>query len=132
LADYPSLYSPQCHLPYSPRIPPTLPADRLDSDPEDSDETAPRPGQGSAAGSQRANGAGAGSGAGHGGAILPTHHRYSASLDSEQGGTSPLSAGSAIPLQSGAGGARETAQRPGGGDAQLTKSGYYEAPQHRY
>ncbi|TNY18182.1 phosphatidic acid phosphatase type 2/haloperoxidase [Rhodotorula diobovata] len=129
---YPSLYSPQCHLPYSPRIPPTLPADRLDSDPEDSDETAPRPGQGSAAGSQRANGAGAGSGAGHGGAILPTHHRYSASLDSEQGGTSPLSAGSAIPLQSGAGGARETAQRPGGGDGQSTKSGYYEAPQHRY
>ncbi|GAA5821328.1 hypothetical protein JCM3770_006249 [Rhodotorula araucariae] len=119
---YPSLYSPQCHLPYSPRIPPSLPSDRLDSDADDNDETAPRPG---AALSAHAH---------DGGAILPTH-RYSASMDSEQA-TSPVSQGSAIPLYASTGGrGGETATRPTGGAAQgqgKGSAGYYEANQQRY
>ncbi|BGP49137.1 hypothetical protein JCM10450v2_005018 [Rhodotorula kratochvilovae] len=112
---YPSLYSPQCHLPYSPRIPPTLPADRLDSDPEDHDETAARPRAGAPAPAHPHDG----------GAILPTH-RYSASMDSEQGGAIPLETGT-----SGRGG--ETAARPSGGNAQgKGGAGYYEANQQRY
>lgn len=44
-ADYPSLFSPQCHLPFSPRIPAIATSERLDSDAEEPG-TAPRPRQG--------------------------------------------------------------------------------------
>uniref|UniRef100_A0A0K3CBR4 Phosphatidic acid phosphatase type 2/haloperoxidase domain-containing protein n=1 Tax=Rhodotorula toruloides TaxID=5286 RepID=A0A0K3CBR4_RHOTO len=42
---YPSLFSPQCHLPFSPRIPAIATSERLDSDAEEPG-TAPRPRQG--------------------------------------------------------------------------------------
>ncbi|GAA5931405.1 hypothetical protein JCM3775_005016 [Rhodotorula graminis] len=116
---YPSLYSPQCHLPFSPRIPATPSADRLDSDAEDDHETAPRPGAAGASRSGNGNGAGG---------ILPTH-RYLASLDSDQG-TSPLSQGSAIPLQ--AGGARgDEAMRPGYTSGPSAKSAYHDVGQQQ-
>lgn len=53
LSDYPSLLSPKCHLPFSPRIPPTAVQDRMALDSSTSgasdgieDETAPRDGNG--------------------------------------------------------------------------------------
>ena len=105
-------------LPFSPRIPATPTGDRLDSDADDDHETAPRPG---AAGAPRSGNGGGGAGGG----ILPTH-RYSASLDSEQG-TSPLSQGSAIPLQGGARG--DEALRPGFASGPSTKSAAFEVGQ---
>ncbi|GAA6019800.1 hypothetical protein JCM10207_003700 [Rhodosporidiobolus poonsookiae] len=83
---YPSLFSPQCHLPFSPRIPP--------SQDHSASETAPRPGQGDADRS-------------HSGGILPTH-RFSSSISSSDGGHD-----GPIPLE--ATDPRETAPRPSGG-----------------
>ncbi|GAA5835145.1 hypothetical protein JCM11251_000174 [Rhodosporidiobolus azoricus] len=105
---YPSLLSPHCHLPYSPRIPPTLPHDQLNSDDESS--TAGRNG-----GQNNVS-------------ILPTHHynqRSSRSYDSSQDPDSfdphspsdvPLKASPGVPHALG-----ETAPRPSG--AQQARSG---------
>ncbi|GJN91328.1 hypothetical protein Rhopal_004349-T1 [Rhodotorula paludigena] len=118
---YPSLWSPQCHLPYSPRIPPTLPSDQLDSEPEG---TARRP---------------RGDGRGHG-AVLPMH-RDSASIDSNASmnlsdrGLSPTSPNT-IPLEAPHPAALspsqgETAPRPmGGGYTKGQYQGYYPTARH--
>ncbi|GAA5902004.1 hypothetical protein JCM6882_000166 [Rhodosporidiobolus microsporus] len=111
---YPSLFSPHCHLPYSPRIPPTLPHDQLDSDTE---ATARR--------------------LGSGGGILPTHHyshRTSESLDSQDPESFDPHSPSDVPLEATPGVPRslgETAPRPAGagqGDARST--GYREVGRH--
>ncbi|GAA5872426.1 hypothetical protein JCM8547_000923 [Rhodosporidiobolus lusitaniae] len=116
---YPSLYSPQCHLPYSPRIPPSLPADRLDSD----TETEPRPTGDASHG--RTNHAGSGGG------ILPSH-RFSASISSNGDlgeSPSPISP-NAIPLEANhPNSLGETAPRPSGAQG---KGAYYEVQRERY
>ncbi|BGP17147.1 hypothetical protein JCM10213_006057 [Rhodosporidiobolus nylandii] len=103
---YPSLFSSQCHLPYSPRIPPSLPGDVLHSDSE-GEPTAARPARG--------------------GEVLPTH-RFSASISSSQGegehgeaGPSNGNGNGGIPL--------ETAPRPQGGQSGSGRGnakGYYQ------
>lgn len=77
--DYPSLFSAKCHLPFSPRIPPTTTQDRLalesaasgsdggvafDNDYNDYDETVPRDDDG---------GGGGGARGGRNGRVLPLH-----------------------------------------------------------
>lgn len=100
-ADYPSLFSPKCHLPFSPRIPPTAVQDRMALDSSTSgvsdgieDETAPRDGNGN--GNGRRNG--------H---VLPLHgggEGYSrefgqAGRESHDGGAAGLN-GVEVPLES--------------------------------
>ncbi|TKA58554.1 hypothetical protein B0A53_00295 [Rhodotorula sp. CCFEE 5036] len=98
---YPSLFSPKCHLPFSPRIPPTAVQDRMALDSSTSgvsdgieDETAPRDGNGN--GNGRRNG--------H---VLPLHgggEGYSrefgqAGRESHDGGAAGLN-GVEVPLES--------------------------------
>ncbi|POY71007.1 hypothetical protein BMF94_5932 [Rhodotorula taiwanensis] len=128
---YPSLFSANCNLPYSPRIPPTRPDDRiaLDSATSESDggaghdfggETAPRPNGGGAA---------AGGGPGRTGHILPFHRNetdYSAANGRESHDLPQFgNGGGGVNGGWSEAGAGRTAARPAGGDMRLdTKSGY--------
>ncbi|GAA6040651.1 hypothetical protein JCM8097_008087 [Rhodosporidiobolus ruineniae] len=126
---YPSLFSHQCHLPYSPRIPPSLPHDRLSdaSDPS----TAPRPAE------SGIHPGGGGGGGRRPAELLPTH-RFSSSISSSTDehdlsadGMSPNDPAGNIPLESSFG-RGETARRPKGGVPPAASAAgggeYYELP----